>query len=84
MRGFRSVRRPLLLAALVLVTAFAWRTWAATHGSGPPATSLAGGDRESAVIGVALNGQSRAYPLQSLGAEVLDDELGGQPIVVTF
>jgi len=32
-----------------------------------------------------INGQSRAYPLRSLlGLEVVNDELGGQPIVVTF
>lgn len=80
----RTVRRSLLLAALVLVGAFAWRALAATHIAGPAATSPAGLDRQSAVIGVVVNGQSRAYPLRMLGAEVLDDELGGQPIVVTF
>ncbi len=49
-----------------------------------PAT-LAQLDKETAVIGVTVGGQSRAYPLQALlGVEVTDQELGGQPIVVTF
>lgn len=41
-------------------------------------------DRQTAVIGMTVGAQSRAYPLQALGAEVIDEELGGQPIVVTF
>lgn len=42
-------------------------------------------DRETAVMGVSLGGQAKAYPLQALlGVEVLNDEVGGRPIVVTF
>ncbi|WP_339715587.1 DUF3179 domain-containing protein [uncultured Sneathiella sp.] len=37
------------------------------------------------VIGVAINGEARAYPLQVLmWHEIVNDELGGVPIAVTF
>ena len=37
------------------------------------------------VMGVTVNGESRAYPLESLrGREMVNDELGGLPILVTF
>ena len=37
------------------------------------------------VMGVTVNGESRAYPLESLrGREMVNDELGGVPILVTF
>jgi len=43
---------------------------------------LVNGER---VIGVELNGESRAYPLSILTwHEVINDELGGVPIVVTY
>ncbi len=48
-------------------------------------TTLAQLDKETAVIGVTMGGLSRAYPLEALlGVEVTDQELGSQPIVVTF
>ncbi len=84
MRRFQTMRRVLLLGAVALIILLAWRALTVPHVTGPVGTTLASRDRESAVIGVVLNGQSRAYPLQMLGAEVLNDELGGQPIVVTF
>lgn len=81
----RTVRGPLLLAALVLAAVFGWRALSGAPVGGPatsaPAESL---DRESAVMGVVIDGQSRAYPLRLLGVEVVNDQLGGQPIVVTF
>jgi hypothetical protein len=43
---------------------------------------LVAGDR---VVGVALGGQQRAYPLRFLvWHEVVDDTLGGEPIAVTY
>jgi hypothetical protein len=42
---------------------------------------------DSLVIGVQLNGEARAYPLSMLergGQSVVNDELGGVPIVVTW
>lgn len=48
----------------------------------PSAPSL---DPDSPVLGVSVQGAARAYPLLALlGPEVVNDELGGQPIVVTF
>lgn len=53
---------------------------------GQTANSPAPGlDPETPVLGVSSNGVARAYPLLALlGPEVVNDELGGQPIVVTF
>jgi len=49
------------------------------HGSGK---FLVGGDR---VIGVVVNGESRAYPLRLLSwHEVANDTLGGVPLAVTY
>lgn len=40
---------------------------------------------EETVIGISLNGQSRAYPIRLLSLhEVVNDTLGGQPILVTW
>jgi hypothetical protein len=40
---------------------------------------------EDMVVGVSLGGEDRAYPLQILALhEVVNDTLGGQPIVVTY
>ncbi len=37
------------------------------------------------VIGVVVNGDARAYPLSTLSAhEIVDDDIGGQPIAVTW
>lgn len=42
-------------------------------------------DPDSPVLGVFVNGVARAYPLLALlGPELVNDELGGEPIVVTF
>jgi len=74
----------LLLVALVLAGGLGWRALSATHAAGTAATIADRLDRESAVIGVVVLGQSRAYPLRLLGVEVVNDQLAGQPIVVTF
>jgi len=40
---------------------------------------------ESPVLGASVGAAARAYPLLALlGPEVVNDELGGAPIVVTF
>jgi len=75
------------LAAAALAAPFAWFAWA--HLSPPPTprapAALSNLDRNAAVLGLTVSGQSRAYPLRSLlGVEVVNDELGGQPVVVTF
>lgn len=37
------------------------------------------------VIGVSINGESRAYPIRTLRfREIANDELGGTPILVTW
>jgi len=37
------------------------------------------------VIGVVVNGDARAYPLSTLSAhEIVDDDIGGQPVAVTW
>jgi hypothetical protein len=37
------------------------------------------------VIGVVINGDARAYPLSTLSAhEIVDDDIGGQPVAVTW
>ena len=37
------------------------------------------------VIGVIVNGDARAYPLSTLSAhEIVDDDIGGQPLAVTW
>lgn len=54
----------------------------AKHAVGPAVTSL---DAESPVLGVSIGGAARAYPLLALiGPELVNDELGGEPLVVTF
>ncbi len=76
-----------LLGALVLLASLGWFGWSrlGPHGARSSAAGLASLDRDAAVLGVTVNGQSRAYPLRSLlGVEVVNDELGDQPIVVTF
>jgi len=41
-------------------------------------------DKE-AVIGVVINGDARAYPLSTLsGHEIVDDDIGGQRLAVTW
>ncbi len=41
-------------------------------------------DREM-VIGVVINGDARAYPLATMSVhEIVDDDIGGQPIAVTW
>lgn len=41
-------------------------------------------DRER-VIGVVIDGEARAHPLATMSAhEIVDDEIGGQPIAVTW
>ncbi len=71
------------LVLVVLAVAAAWILHSPKTRFHP--TTLAQLDKETAVMGVTVGGQSRAYPLQALlGVEVADQELGGQPIVVTF
>ncbi len=71
-------------AVSVPVAWFAWSHLSPRSAARAPA-ALANLDRDAAVLGVTLNGESRVYPLRSLlGVEVVNDELGGQPIVVTF
>jgi len=42
-------------------------------------------DAETAVLGVSVGAAARAYPLLAvIGPEVVNDELGGTPLVVTF
>ncbi len=37
------------------------------------------------VIGVSINGEARAYPIRTLRVrEMVNDELGGRPILVTW
>jgi Protein of unknown function (DUF3179) len=56
----------------------------------PVATAQAAGPEvrdEQFVVGIELNGESRAYPLNvlyKLDRHVIDDNLGGQPIAVTW
>ncbi len=58
----------------------------ATRGSTSQAVqSLPAIDSQVVVLGVVVNGQARAYPLLALfGPEVVNDDLGGKPIAVTF
>jgi hypothetical protein len=70
---------------LVLLVAIGWlaRSQLPTNIGKPglPASR----DREIAVMGVSIGGHAKAYPLQALlGVEVLNDDVGGRPIVVTF
>ncbi len=68
--------------ATLFVTLAATALTSPEQASGPPAPGL---DRDSPVLGVSLGGVARAYPLLALfGPEVVNDELGGEPIVVTF
>jgi hypothetical protein len=49
----------------------------------PAAGNVVAGDR--LVVGVALNGEARAYPLQFIGYHhQVRDSVGGQPIVVSY
>ncbi len=75
--GRRLARLTILLAALAA-------TVVSTPGpaASPPAAGL---DLDSPVLGVSVGGAARAYPLLALfGPEVVNDELAGEPIVVTF
>jgi len=37
------------------------------------------------VIGVVVNGDARAFPLSTLSAhEIVDDDIGGQPVAITW
>ena len=78
----------VMLGAALLSASAAWFSWSHVSprpAQRSPAPALANLDHDAAVLGVTVNGQSRAYPLRSLlGVEVVNDELGGQPIVVTF
>jgi len=67
-----------LLSAMLITTALiAPRQPASQPAPGP--------DSDSPVLGVSDNGVARAYPLLALlGPEVVNDELGAEPIVVTF
>jgi len=41
--------------------------------------------REERVMGVVINGEARAYPLRIFtGHEIVNDEIQGQPIAVTW
>lgn len=45
----------------------------------------AGYDDDELVMGVAINGEAKAYPMGLLhGREMVNDELGGLPILVTW
>jgi len=56
----------------------------------PRIRSFAGGvadttDRNKLVVGVALNGEARAYPIEIIGYHhQVKDTVGGQPILVTY
>ncbi len=42
-------------------------------------------DSDDLVIGVSMGGESRAYPIRPLRfREMVNDELGGTPILVTW
>lgn len=42
-------------------------------------------DKEHSVIGVEINGDSRAYPVATLSrVEIVNDKVGGIPIAVTW
>ncbi len=67
-----------LLSAVLVTTALIAPRQPVTQ----PAPGL---DPDSPVLGVSVNGAARAYPLLALlGPEVVNDELGAEPIVVTF
>ncbi len=78
-------RRLLPAVAALLVVGFAgWWAWANLASPRPGVTSAQLEDR-TLVLGVEARGGARAYPLVSLlGLEVLNDQLAGEPIVVTF
>jgi hypothetical protein len=83
------VRRDLIVAAgmpkdglQALVDPPAWTTAEADVATTSRSRFLVPGDR---VIGVRLQGAARAYPLRLLvWHEVVNDRLGGEPIVVTY
>jgi hypothetical protein len=67
-----------LLSAILVATALIAPRQPASY----PAPGL---DPDSPVLGVSVNGVARAYPLLALfGPEVVNDELGAEPIVATF
>jgi len=67
-----------LLSAILVATALI----APRQPASRPAPGL---DPDSPVLGVSVNGVARAYPLLALlGPEVVNDEVGGEPIVITF
>ena len=42
-------------------------------------------NNQEEVIGLVVNGDARAYPLSTLSAhEIVDDDIGGQPVAVTW
>ena len=42
-------------------------------------------NNQEEVIGVVVDGDARAYPLSTLSAhEIVDDDIGGQPVAVTW
>ncbi len=50
-----------------------------------PVTAAAADDRLPAgelVLGVEIDGEARAYPIAALGDAAINDELGGEPIVI--
>ena len=67
-----------LLSAILVATALSVPRRPASQ----PAPGL---DPDSPVLGVSVNRVARAYPLLALlGPEVVNDEVGGEPIVITF
>jgi Protein of unknown function (DUF3179) len=50
-----------------------------------PASQASDINNQEEVIGVVVNGDARAYPLSTLSAhEIVDDDIGGQPLAVTW
>lgn len=42
-------------------------------------------NNQEEVIGVVINGDARAYPISTMSShEIVDDDVGGQPIAVTW
>ena len=42
-------------------------------------------NNQEEVIGVVINGDARAYPISTMSShEIVDDDIGGQPIAVTW
>lgn len=79
----------MLAAAVLTLAACGQQIPAASAGSGTlsvgsPAIEFKV-DAETPVLGVSVGAAARAYPLLALlGPEVVNDELDGTPLVVTF